>query len=212
MPNTAATIPAAVISRRTNGRTVVSSPVLTALDVWLCPLLFAVLSEDWLFPLLELLPFAKECGVKIATENMWNWDNEKGEACFAACATSESFLEHLHAVDDPSFVACLDLGHAEMKGAGSGAAAMIRALGPKLEALHIHDNDRIHDSHQLPFSMKIDFGEIVSALKEIGYGGYFTLEADAYLKKYAKDDVCKGVKKMAESAKRLAAMFEKESL
>ena len=161
---------------------------------------------------LELLPFAKECGVKIATENMWNWDNEKGEACFAACATSESFLEHLHAVDDPSFVACLDLGHAEMKGAGSGAAAMIRALGSKLEALHIHDNDRIHDSHQLPFSMKIDFGEIVSALKEIGYGGYFTLEADAYLKKYAKDDVCKGVKKMAESAKRLAAMFEKESL
>ena len=57
-----------------------------------------------------------------------------------------------------------------------------------------------------------DIGEIVSALKEIGYGGYFTLEADAYLKKYAKDDVCKGVKKMAESAKRLAAMFEKESL
>lgn len=115
-------------------------------------------------------------------------------------------------MDDPSFVACLDLGHAEMKGAGSGAAAMIRALGPKLEALHIHDNDRIHDSHQLPFSMKIDFREIVSALKEIGYGGYFTLEADAYLKKYAKDDICKGVKKMAESAKRLAAMFEKESL
>ena len=60
MPNTAATIPAAVISRMTNGRTVVSSPVLTALDVWLCPLLFAVLSEDWLFPLLELLPFAEE--------------------------------------------------------------------------------------------------------------------------------------------------------
>ena len=22
----------------------------------------------------ELLPFAKDCGVKIATENMWNWD------------------------------------------------------------------------------------------------------------------------------------------
>ena len=60
-------------------------------------------------------------------------------------------------MDDPSFVACLDLGHAEMKGAGSGAAAMIRALGPKLEALHIHDNDKIHDSHQLPFSMKATF-------------------------------------------------------
>ena len=26
----------------------------------------------------ELLPFAKECGVKIATENMWNWTRENG--------------------------------------------------------------------------------------------------------------------------------------
>ena len=26
---------------------------------------------------LELLPFAKECGVRIATENMWNWDKER---------------------------------------------------------------------------------------------------------------------------------------
>lgn len=32
----------------------------------------------------ELLPFAKEHNVKIATENMWNWDNEKDESAFAA--------------------------------------------------------------------------------------------------------------------------------
>lgn len=25
----------------------------------------------------DLLPFAKECGVKIATENMWGWDRER---------------------------------------------------------------------------------------------------------------------------------------
>ena len=60
--------------------------------------------------------------------------------------------------------------------------------------------------------MQIDYDAVAGVLKEIDYKGYFTLEADAYLKKYAKDDVCKGVKKMAESAKRLAAMFEKESL
>ena len=50
---------------------------------------------------LELLPFAKDCGVKIATENMWNWDDAKDESCFAACATSESFIEHIDAVNDP---------------------------------------------------------------------------------------------------------------
>ena len=50
---------------------------------------------------LELLPFAKDCGVKIATENMWNWDDAKDESCFAACATSESFIEHIDAVNYP---------------------------------------------------------------------------------------------------------------
>lgn len=30
----------------------------------------------------DLLPFAKECGVKIATENMWGWDTEKDQSSF----------------------------------------------------------------------------------------------------------------------------------
>lgn len=77
----------------------------------------------------DLLPFAKECGVKIATENMWGWDNEKDQSSFAACATSASFNEHLDVVNDDFFVACLDIGHAEMRGSGEGAANMIRALG-----------------------------------------------------------------------------------
>ena len=158
----------------------------------------------------DLLPFAKECGVKIATENMWNWNEKTEEACFAACATSESFLEHLNAVNDSSFVACLDIGHAEMRGVGSGAVNMIRALGPHLQALHIHDTDKIHDSHQIPFSMAIDFQSIVAALKEIHYQGYFTLEASDYLENYPKDEVLKGVKELAKSARKLAEMFEQE--
>lgn len=159
----------------------------------------------------ELLPFARECGVKIATENMWNWDLAKNQSCFASCATEKSFLEHLDAVHDDFFVACLDIGHAEMKGSGSGAARMIRALGSHLAALHLHDNDRLHDSHQIPFSMEIDFEEVVKALKEIGYTGYFTLEADSYLKKYTKDTAFDGIRVLAASARKLADMFEQLS-
>ncbi len=157
----------------------------------------------------ELLPFAKECGVKIATENMWNWDNEKDEAQFAACATPDSFNAHLDAVNDESFVACLDIGHAQMKGLGTTAVEMIKALGSRLQALHIHDNDQWHDSHQIPFSMQIDFEAVVKALKEINYSGYFTLEADCYLSDYTSENVFDGIKKMAESAKKLAQMYEK---
>lgn len=156
----------------------------------------------------ELLPFAKECGVKIATENMWCWDTVKHESSFAACATSESFVEHIDTVADPSLVACLDLGHAEMRGSGSGAANMIRALGHRLQALHIHDNDRWHDSHQIPFSMDMDFDAIVAALKEIGYSGWFTLEADQYLSKFTPENAFEGIRDLAASARKLADMFE----
>lgn len=156
----------------------------------------------------ELLPFAKDCGVKIATENMWNWNEEKDESSFAACASSESFVEHIDIVNDPFLVACLDIGHAEMRGSGSGAANMIHALGSRLQALHIHDNDKWHDSHQIPFSMKIDFVPIVKALKDINYSGYFTLEADRYMEAYNKENAFYGVQELAKSVRKLADMFE----
>ncbi len=156
----------------------------------------------------ELLPFAKECGVRLAAENMWGWDKEQDQACFAACSTPEDFCKHIDIVGSESLVACLDIGHAEMRGLGTSAVEMIRALGDRLQALHIHDNDKWHDSHQIPFTMDIDFVPVVRALKEIGYKGYFTLEADQYLSAYTEDNVADGVRKLAESAKRLAQMFE----
>ncbi len=159
----------------------------------------------------ELLPFAKACGVKIATENMWNWDNEKDQAAFAACATPQSFCEHIDTVGSDHLVACLDLGHAEMRGCNTSAVEMIHALGPRLQALHIHDNDQWHDSHQIPFSMQMDFGAIVAALKKIGYNGYFTLEADQYLKPYSEETIFEGMQKMAAAAKKLTDMFEQKT-
>ena len=156
----------------------------------------------------ELLPFARECGVKIATENMWLWDAEKDHSRFAACATPEDFCRHIDIVGDDHFVACLDIGHAEMKGSETSAVEMIRALGNRLGALHIHDNDKWHDSHRIPFSMDIDFPPIVSALREIGYRGYFTLEADRHFEKYTEENIFEGMKNLSASAKRLAEMYE----
>lgn len=157
---------------------------------------------------LDLLPYAKGCGVKIATENMWLWNDEKNESAFAACATGEDFCRHIDAVNDPFLVACLDVGHAEMRGSGDGAANMIRALGPRLAALHLHDNDRWKDSHQIPFSMQIDFEGVVRALKEVGYGGWFTLEADGYLAAYPDERLEEGIAALARAARRLADAYE----
>ena len=155
----------------------------------------------------KLLPFAKDCGVKIATENMWDWDCELDQAKLASCSNPEDFLKNLNLINDDYFVACLDIGHAEMKGLGTTAVEMIKALGKKLECLHIHDNDKWHDSHQIPFSMSINFDEVVNALKEIDYKGYLTLEANGYQKGFTKDNVFDAVKDLAGSVKRLANMF-----
>lgn len=156
----------------------------------------------------DLLPFAKECGVKIATENMWQWDDATDRASFSACATAEDFNKHLDVVNDEYLVACLDLGHAEMMGDMSSAPGMIKALGKRLKALHVHDNDRWHDSHQIPFSMDMDFDAIAKALKEIEYDGYITLEADQYLKAYNEENVFEGIKELSKSARKLADMIE----
>ena len=155
---------------------------------------------------MELLPFAKQHNVIIAAENMWNWDSELDEAKFAACATPESFLEHLNAVNDDYLTACLDIGHAEMKGLHTSAVEMIKKMGNKIAALHVHDNDKWHDSHQIPFSMSIDFEEIAKALKEINYKGYITLEADRFLDSYTAENITEGIKKLSDSARRIADM------
>ena len=127
---------------------------------------------------LKLLPYAKACGVKIATENMWNWNKELDVASPAACSSAESFIAHLKSVDDPYFVACLDIGHAEMRGLNSSASEMIYALGDKLCALHIHDNRCLpdKDDHLLPFDGNIDFDKVASFIAQSGYEGTVMLE------------------------------------
>ncbi|MBQ3181593.1 MAG: sugar phosphate isomerase/epimerase, partial [Clostridia bacterium] len=157
----------------------------------------------------ELLPFAKECGVKIATENMWAWNNELKHAVPAACSPHDEFLKLLEEVNDDYLVACLDIGHAEMLiKSDTSAVQMIKTLGRHLKALHIHDNDQLHDSHQIPFSMNVDFDAVVKALKEIDYKGYFTLEANAYLDDCTEDNVLDGLRDMQKAAKRLSDMYE----
>lgn len=156
----------------------------------------------------ELLPFAKEHGVKIATENMWAWNNDLHHAVPAACSPHDEFLALLEAVNDDYLVACLDIGHAEMlRQSGTGAVDMIKTLGNHLQSLHIHDNDQLHDSHQIPFSMNIDFEAVVKALKEINYSGEFTLEANTYLDDCTADNVFDKLCDMRVAARKLADMF-----
>ncbi|MBR6562418.1 MAG: sugar phosphate isomerase/epimerase [Clostridia bacterium] len=157
---------------------------------------------------LRLLPVARACNVKIATENMWSWSDATQSASFAACSNPKSFLEHMEAVNDEYFVACLDVGHAELKGLDTNAVEMIEALGHHLQALHLHDNDRRGDRHRIPFSDSLDFDAITRALKRIGYSGFLTLEAVMHMSSFTAENAHVGVQELADSAKRLAIMVD----
>ncbi len=155
----------------------------------------------------KLLPYAKDFGVKIAVENMWLWDKEKDEAKAAACSHHTDFLAHIEAVGDPHLVACLDIGHAEMRGLSTDAPTVIRTLGPHLAAIHMHDNNKWKDSHILPFTGLIDFPAVIEALRDVGYRGDMTMEVDRHLAAYGTDRIEEGMRDIARAARRLREMF-----
>jgi len=124
---------------------------------------------------------AKRCHIKIALENMWNWDKEKDKAVFASCSSVEDFKKCLSLLDRRYFTCLLDIGHAEMMDF-TNAVEMIEGLGSEIEGVHIHDNDKHLDNHAFPFTMNIDFKPIMKALRKVGYKGDLTSEIEVGLK------------------------------
>ena len=126
-----------------------------------------------------LIPYAKEYGVKIGVENMFQHDKLRGHIIADTCSTSKEFIRYIDTLDSPQITACLDVGHVALPMSDETAADVIRALGhDRLGALHIHDNDFKRDRHDLPYLGKLDWPAITKALGEIDYQGDFTYEVN----------------------------------
>lgn len=127
----------------------------------------------------RLIPYCEKFGIKVATENMWQYNTTAGHIKDSVCSRPYEFADYLNELNSPWIVACLDIGHTVLT--NESLSHCIRTLGAKhLQALHVHDNDHRNDSHTMPFLGKIDFTEFTSTLREIGYQGDFTFEADAF--------------------------------
>lgn len=122
------------------------------------------------------MPVAKECGIKIAVENVIAYKN--GKPVPLCTSTPEGFVKFIDTLNDECVVACLDIGHAELDVCNTSAVEMIKALGPRLQALHIHDNDKHGDNHQIPYTNGICFKDILDTLKEYNYQGNITFEVE----------------------------------
>lgn len=157
----------------------------------------------------SLIPYCEKYGIKIAVENMFTRDRKRGYIICAAASPSPrlcSMVDDLKAIA-PCFTACLDLGHCGL--IGEEAQDAIRSLGrERLGALHIHDNNYTQDQHTLPGVGKMDFTAIADALREIGYRGDFTYEADSFLTRFPKELLPTAVKFMVDVARYWAARCE----
>ncbi len=153
---------------------------------------------------------AREYGTKIALENMWGYDSRRGYIIPNVCSEAKELGEYYDELNAPdAYTVCLDLGHCGLVGEEPDDA--IRILGKeRLGALHIHDNDYRNDNHTIPYGYgcRMNWDKITKALGEIDYQGDFTYEADAFLGRFAADNVALGVNFMANLGRMLMEKIE----
>ena len=119
----------------------------------------------------ELLPYAEKTGVRIYTEN----------TCRQNCPSYFLFegadLNELRRRLDnhPMFGFCGDVGHANCHPVDQYQSIM--AMGDGLMTVHIHDSNLGHDLHLAPFTGTTSYDAVINGLLDVGFKGYFTLEA-----------------------------------
>ena len=156
----------------------------------------------------RLMPYAEKFGIKIATENMWQRNPHTKHPIDSTCSRAPEFCEYVDMINSPYMVGCLDIGHVFLTGADLGD--FIRTMGKdRLQALHVHDNDFTHDSHTLPYLLSIDFSQMTDALREIGYEGDLTFEANSFFKRIPDALLPAAARYMHEVGKHLASEIQK---
>ena len=121
----------------------------------------------------RLIPYAKECGIRIAIENI-------GRS--SVTSTPERLNRLFDTLQDPVFTVCFDVGHCLLEEVDP--AEGIRAVGARLVdgCTHIHDNMGTGDAHTLPYYGKVEWESVMQALADIGYKGELNYEASNFLK------------------------------
>jgi len=128
----------------------------------------------------SLAPTAKKAGIKIALENMFDWDPVRKHIIDTSCEDPYEMCDWFDTLaDEEAFTVCLDIGHTVLCRREPDEA--IRVIGKRLGALHVHDNDYISDRHAVPFAGIINWDNVCRALAEVDYKGDFTFESDGSL-------------------------------
>ena len=159
----------------------------------------------------SLIPYCEKFNINVAVENMWQ-KNPVGNTTIvnSTCARVEEFCDYIDTINSDRIVACLDIGHVSL--CGEDMSVMIRGLGKRLKALHVHDTDGVKDLHTLPFTSQNDFPLIMKLLAEIDYEGDLTFEADRFYNNFPENIYQDVTNFMHLTGRELIRMFEENKL
>ena len=121
----------------------------------------------------RLIPMMEACNVNVLHENTTSINIRSFYP--KSGAEMREFSEY---VNHPKVHSCWDIGHAKLEGP---QYEDIMTMGEDLYALHIHDNVS-RDEHVIPFMGTINMDEVMHALIDVGYKGFFTMEAGSVLR------------------------------
>lgn len=136
----------------------------------------------------KMIPAGKKYGIKLCLENMFRFEN--GHGTVGACGDAKEacwYIDTLNAeAGEDIFGYCFDVGHANLS--SRNIRQELRTLGHRLTILHIHDNDGVHDLHQIPYTQHsgyktcTDWEGFIEGLRDIHYKGTLNFETFAALK------------------------------
>ncbi len=127
----------------------------------------------------KILPFARQYGIKIATETFGDASNY---GCCDFFGHTDEFIKTYNRICEEGFedcfATCMDTGHTNkaMRFNNPTPGDAIRQIGKSISALHLHDNNGLTDQHKIPLTGSIDWKDVFAALDEIGYNGVYNLE------------------------------------
>ena len=132
----------------------------------------------------SLAPFAKEAGITVCIENLYNGLGRY--VTEGPCCDARKAAERIDRINDKYHARvlgfCFDTGHANLT--GIDFEDFITGLGDRLRVLHIHDNDGVGDLHQIPFTFTktrenraaTDWDGFIRGLRKIRYTGILNFE------------------------------------
>lgn len=153
-----------------------------------------------------LLPYARQSGVKIALENMYQYDPRRGVLTRDVFAVPERYAAFYDELNDPHFICLVDTGHCGI--VGEDAARMLRVMGSRVKALHVNDNLFRTDDHVVPGHGLMDWNAVTKALADIGYEGDITFEVLNIYRSYDESFLLTSARYLCDVGRYLAEKIE----